>query len=104
MHCTNDSPLFVAIWYALAIGLMSMFGSSGRKACAALVALDEDVTQALSGLGIDVAAATFPSNVRRDARQQMTSVFSDVSADTGGLVKQLRLGMMRCLSCVLTPK
>jgi hypothetical protein len=26
MHCTNDSPLFVAIWYALAIGLMSMFG------------------------------------------------------------------------------
>jgi hypothetical protein len=26
MHCTNDSPLFVAIWYALAIGLMSIFG------------------------------------------------------------------------------
>jgi len=26
MHCTNDSPLFVAIWYALAIGLMAMFG------------------------------------------------------------------------------
>jgi len=26
MHCTNDSPLFVAIWYVLAIGLMSMFG------------------------------------------------------------------------------
>ena len=26
MHCTNDSPLFVAIWYALAIGLISMFG------------------------------------------------------------------------------
>ena len=26
MHCTNDSPLFVAIWYLLAIGLMSMFG------------------------------------------------------------------------------
>ena len=26
MHCTNDSPLFVVIWYALAIGLMSMFG------------------------------------------------------------------------------
>ena len=26
MHCTNDSPLFVAIWYALAIGLVSMFG------------------------------------------------------------------------------
>jgi hypothetical protein len=26
MHCTNDSPLFVAIWYALAIGLMSVFG------------------------------------------------------------------------------
>ena len=26
MHCTNDSPLFVTIWYALAIGLMSMFG------------------------------------------------------------------------------
>ena len=26
MHCTNDSPLFVAIWYALAIGLTSMFG------------------------------------------------------------------------------
>ena len=26
MHCTNDSPLFVAIWYALAIDLMSMFG------------------------------------------------------------------------------
>jgi hypothetical protein len=26
MHCTNDSPLFVAIWYALAIGFMSMFG------------------------------------------------------------------------------
>ena len=26
MNCTNDSPLFVAIWYALAIGFMSMFG------------------------------------------------------------------------------
>ena len=26
MHCTNDSPFFVAIWYVLAIGLMSMFG------------------------------------------------------------------------------
>ena len=26
MHCPNDSPLFVAIWYALAIGLMAMFG------------------------------------------------------------------------------
>jgi len=26
MHCTNDSPLFVAIWYTLAIGLVSMFG------------------------------------------------------------------------------
>ena len=26
MHCTNDSPLFVAIWYVLAIGLMSLFG------------------------------------------------------------------------------
>ena len=26
MHCTNNSPLFVAIWYALAIGLMSVFG------------------------------------------------------------------------------
>jgi hypothetical protein len=26
MHCTNDSPLFVAIWYVLAISLMSMFG------------------------------------------------------------------------------
>jgi hypothetical protein len=26
MHCANDSPLFVAIWYTLAIGLMSMFG------------------------------------------------------------------------------
>jgi hypothetical protein len=26
MHCVDDSPLFVAIWYALAIGLMSMFG------------------------------------------------------------------------------
>jgi hypothetical protein len=26
MHCTNDSPLFVAIWYALAIGLMAMAG------------------------------------------------------------------------------
>src|SRR6476620_9722302 len=26
IHCTNDSPLFVAIWYATAIGLMSMFG------------------------------------------------------------------------------
>jgi hypothetical protein len=38
-----------------------------------------DVMQALSELGIDVAAATFPSNVRRDARQQMTSAFSDVS-------------------------
>ena len=25
-HCTDDSPLFVAIWYVLAIGLMSMFG------------------------------------------------------------------------------
>src|SRR5271169_932395 len=26
MHCTNDSPLFVAIWYVLAIGLIAMFG------------------------------------------------------------------------------
>lgn len=26
MHCTNDSPLFVAIWYTLAIGLMAMIG------------------------------------------------------------------------------
>jgi len=26
MHCTNDSPLFVAIWYALAIGLMAVAG------------------------------------------------------------------------------
>ena len=25
-HCTDNSPLFVAIWYVLAIGLMSMFG------------------------------------------------------------------------------
>jgi hypothetical protein len=33
MHCTNDSPLFVAIWYALAIGLMSIFGAVvGRHA------------------------------------------------------------------------
>jgi hypothetical protein len=33
MHCTNDSPLFVAIWYVLAIGLMSMFGLVvGRRA------------------------------------------------------------------------
>jgi hypothetical protein len=26
MHCTDDSPLFVAIWYALAIAFMSMLG------------------------------------------------------------------------------
>jgi hypothetical protein len=26
MHCTNDSPLFVAIWYALAIGLTALTG------------------------------------------------------------------------------
>ncbi len=26
IHCTNDSPLFVAIWYALAIGLIAMVG------------------------------------------------------------------------------
>jgi hypothetical protein len=26
MHCTNDSPLFVAIWYALAIGLTAIVG------------------------------------------------------------------------------
>src|SRR5262245_5374026 len=33
MHCTNDSPLFVAIWYALAIGTMSMLGLAlGRHA------------------------------------------------------------------------
>jgi hypothetical protein len=33
MHCTNDSPLFVAIWYALAIGLMAMVGVVvGRQA------------------------------------------------------------------------
>ena len=33
LHCTNDSPLFVAIWYALAIGLMSMLGAVvGRHA------------------------------------------------------------------------
>jgi hypothetical protein len=28
MHCTNDSPLFVAIWYTLAIGLMALTGLS----------------------------------------------------------------------------
>jgi hypothetical protein len=33
MHCTNDSPLFVAIWYVLATGFMSMFGLVvGRQA------------------------------------------------------------------------
>jgi hypothetical protein len=26
MHCTNDSPLFVAIWYALAVGVMATLG------------------------------------------------------------------------------
>jgi len=26
MHCTNDSPLFVAIWYILAIGLTALTG------------------------------------------------------------------------------
>ena len=26
IHCTNDSPLFVAIWYALAIGLTAIVG------------------------------------------------------------------------------
>jgi hypothetical protein len=26
MHCTDDSPLFVAIWYALAIAFMAMLG------------------------------------------------------------------------------
>jgi hypothetical protein len=26
MHCMEDSPLFVAIWYTLAIGLMAMVG------------------------------------------------------------------------------
>ena len=26
MHCTNDSPLFVAIWYTLATGLMALTG------------------------------------------------------------------------------
>ena len=26
MHCTNDSPLFVAIWYTLAIGLTAIVG------------------------------------------------------------------------------
>ena len=25
-HCTDDSPLFVVIWYVLAIGLMSIIG------------------------------------------------------------------------------
>jgi hypothetical protein len=28
MHCTNDSPLFVAIWYVLAIGFMALAGLS----------------------------------------------------------------------------
>jgi hypothetical protein len=28
MHCTNDSPLFVAIWYVLAIGSMALAGLS----------------------------------------------------------------------------
>ena len=27
--CTDDLPMFVAIWYVLAIGLMSMFGLAG---------------------------------------------------------------------------
>ncbi len=32
MHCTNDSPLFVAIWYVLAIAFMSMLGLAvGRQ-------------------------------------------------------------------------
>jgi hypothetical protein len=26
MHCTEDSPLFVAVWYTLAIGLVTMVG------------------------------------------------------------------------------
>jgi hypothetical protein len=26
MHCMDDSPLFVAIWYTLAIGLMALTG------------------------------------------------------------------------------
>ena len=31
MHCTNNSPLFVAVWYTLAIGLTAMIGLlSGR--------------------------------------------------------------------------
>jgi hypothetical protein len=27
MHCTDDSPLFVATWYAIAIGIMALAGS-----------------------------------------------------------------------------
>src|SRR4029078_364660 len=26
MHCTDDSPLFVATWYTLAIGMMALVG------------------------------------------------------------------------------
>jgi hypothetical protein len=26
MHCTEDSPLFVAVWYTLAIGLLTLVG------------------------------------------------------------------------------
>jgi hypothetical protein len=26
MHCMDDSPLFVAIWYTLATGLMALTG------------------------------------------------------------------------------
>jgi hypothetical protein len=79
-------------------GRRSLVKSGSRRRRGSTTPGYADVMQALSELGIDVAAATFPSNVRRDSRQQMTSAFSDVAADTGGLVKQLRLGMMRCLS------
>ena len=27
MHCTDDSPLFVATWYTIGIGIMALAGS-----------------------------------------------------------------------------
>jgi hypothetical protein len=38
IHCTNDSPLFVAIWYALAIGLVATVGLLAGQYVLALVA------------------------------------------------------------------
>ena len=31
MHCTDDSPLFVALWYSLAVALVALAGAAAGR-------------------------------------------------------------------------